>query len=417
MRRLTTFAFFALSLSSTLALAQPYKKLLSQAAESLENAEQAARRAGGPCRRTVAAGLDVTTNHVYALRKNRGDVQAVKLELSAIASNAAMARCPFQVTEAVQRASATLEEVRVSMWKEHHGRGNDWDRDDENPLPPPAAAPPPPFAELGPLTVQPAGAFENEPAVRVALPELRMTGMQGHPFYLAARFRSGEGTWSDWVKTQQWTVNAEPFVWRNAYQHFFRYSTLAEEDFSEGRFVADVGVFDGFDDRELASREVSFRVRLPSLPPPPPQIPVPEDRGPIATRDCGTGNDPGCMMSRAGEYPMDAVTFDAVMRSLRANPSELVRSQVVQTIFQRNAATALQFGLMLDLFPNELLRLTVAQAGAHRVVNPQYALGFSSKWANPMLQAQYTEILLGHARGGPPPPMQNPAPTYPPRRP
>jgi hypothetical protein len=416
MRRLTRLAFYALSLSSTLALAQPYKKLLNQAAESLEDAEQAARRAGGPCRRTVAAGLDVSTNHVYDLRKNRGDVHAVKLELQAIASNASIAGCPLQVGDNLQRASATLEEVRVAMWKEHHGRGNDWDRDEDQNQPPPPA-PPPPFAELGLLTAQPTGTFEAEPAVRVALPELRLTGMQGHQFYLGARFRSAEGTWSEWVKTQQWTVNADPFVWRNAYQHVFRYSTLAEEDFSEGRFVAEVGVFDAFDGRELASREISFRVRLPSLPPAPPQLPVPEDRGPIVNRDCGTGNDPGCVLSLAGEYPMDAVTFEAVMRSLRANPNELVRSQVVQTIFQRNAATAVQFGLMLDLFPNELLRLTVAQAGAHRIVNPQYALGFATKWANPMLQAQYTEILLGHSRGGPPPPVQqNPQP-YPPRRP
>lgn len=432
MRRLTRLSLFVVTLCSSLSFAQPYKKLVSQAADLLEQAETTARNARGSCRRNVAPGLDAATDHVYDLRKNRGDVQSVKLELSAVASNASLSGCPSQVLENIQQSIEVLEDVRSAMWKEHQGRRNDWD-DDEPTQPGKPLPVVNQFVQLATLNVQTNASFENEPAVRVAVPELRMTNMQGRNFYLGARFRSYEGHWSEWVTTQQWSVPSDPFVWKNAFQHFFRFSTLAEDDFSDGRFVASVAVFDAASGQVLATREVTFRTKLPQLPPGP-VIPVPDQRPPIINRDCGTGNDPGCMMMRDNVYAMDGQTFVGVMQSLRANPNETLRAQLVQTVFQRNSATALQFGMMLDLFQNEMLRLGAAQAGARRVVNPQHALGFASKWSNSTLQAQYTQIMLAQGTPGTqvppqqyppnpgqyppgPGPGQYPPPQYPPQMP
>jgi hypothetical protein len=404
-----TFSFLLLSaLVASPALAQSYKRLVNQAAESLEDAESAARRARGQCRATAATAIDAATNHVYDLRKEHRarNVETVKNELSAVATNASYSGCPVPVLENLQRAIGLLEEVRIALYNERRDRPGRHDDDDDDDQSPPM---PGHFAQLSPLTVQPNAQFENEPAVKVSLPELRLNGLKGHAFYLAARYRSYEGQWNDWVTTQQWTVPTDAFVWRNAFNHFFRASTLAEDDFSNGRFVARVAVFDGSTGQELASREITFQTRLPQLPPPP-NLPPPV----VVVHDCGTGNDIGCGMTRNGVAPMDAATYQGVMQSLRSNQNEMLRAQLARSVFERNGATAIQFGLMLDLFPNEMMRLSVAQTAASRIVNPQHALGYASKWQNPMLQSQYTQIMLGQSQGMPTQPVP---PMPPPGRP
>lgn len=110
-------------------------------------------------------------------------------------------------------------------------------------------------------------------------------------------------------------------------------------------------------------------------------------------RDCGTGEDPGCLKRRDGELAMDAETFRGVMQSLKAVGNELTREEMAQKMFKRNYLTAKQFGQVLDLFQNELTRLDVAKFTAPHVVNPQHALGFSSKWQNSLNGEDYIEIM------------------------
>jgi hypothetical protein len=49
--------------------------------------------------------------------------------------------------------------------------------------------------------------------------------------------------------------------------------------------------------------------------------------------------------------------------------------------------------MLLDLFPNEITRLDVAKVAAPHVVNPQHALGFSTKWQNSISADEYTELI------------------------
>ena len=113
-------------------------------------------------------------------------------------------------------------------------------------------------------------------------------------------------------------------------------------------------------------------------------------------------------MMRDGRYPMDGATFQGFMRSLQSNTSEMMRAQTVQTMFQNNSATAVQFGLVLDLFNSEMMKLAVAQWGAPRVVNPQHAIGYADKFNSNMNRTAYTNLMAqqmgGQPRQPPPPP-------------
>ncbi|QSQ20026.1 DUF4476 domain-containing protein [Pyxidicoccus parkwayensis] len=112
-----------------------------------------------------------------------------------------------------------------------------------------------------------------------------------------------------------------------------------------------------------------------------------------AFRDCGTGEDSGCTTRRDGQFAMDAETFSGVMKSLKSTANELTREEMAEKMFRRNYLTAKQFGQVLDLFKNELTRLDVAKNAAPHVVNPQHALGFSSKWKNSLTGDEYVEVM------------------------
>jgi hypothetical protein len=123
-------------------------------------------------------------------------------------------------------------------------------------------------------------------------------------------------------------------------------------------------------------------------PPPPPPPPAP------AFRDCGTGpSDQGCTMTRDGKYPMDGETWRGFYQSLKSQHNEISRQEQAEKMLKRNYMTAAQYGLLLDLFVNEISKLELAKNTASHVVNPQHALGFSSKWKNGISAEEYTEMI------------------------
>ncbi|MCY1047719.1 DUF4476 domain-containing protein [Corallococcus sp. bb12-1] len=110
-------------------------------------------------------------------------------------------------------------------------------------------------------------------------------------------------------------------------------------------------------------------------------------------RDCGTGSDEGCTTRRDGQLPMDASTWSGFYQSLKSEPNEIVREEKAEKMLKRVYLTAAQFGKVLDLFPNEITRLDVAKVAVPHVVNPQHALGFSSKWRNSISGSEYTDLI------------------------
>lgn len=404
MRRLAHLAVIFVLPTLAWADPNPAKKQLAAAADALEEAMGKAQRSSPTCRSAVVRQLDAVTDRIDGMRKTARalDVMSVKLEVNGISLAASLAGCPFGVTEHVQQGLEQLEEARLALYDRREERRDDrrdrrdrrHEEDDDSRAPPVEEAQA--WAQMAPLAVTTNSVFEREPAVRLAVPELRLSGLQGRTFYLAVKFRSYEGEWSEWVTTQTWTVPQDPFVWKNAFNHFLRYSALADQDYSDGRFIAHISVFDGAG-KELAFRESTFRVKLPQLPVTAgPMVAAP----PVApVRDCGTGQDPGCLMTRDNQFPMDGATFMGSLASLRSNPNELLRKDVCLTIFRGNYATAMQLGLVMDLFPNEMFKLDVARAAAPRLVNPQHALGFAAKFRNPMFGHDFTTLMVQQQGG------------------
>ncbi len=382
-----------MTLTAAVAAAQSWTTPLNAAADAVEDAYDRAQRSNGRCRNQLGPALDALTDRIDGIGKLPApltELNQVRNELAVIGQQAPFAACPLGVTDDIQRGLDALETVRVAMWRDGRGGGSRRDKRRGGAGP---VAPAFPFVQLSPIKVTTAMPFQNERAVQLSLPEVRFEAMQGQGFYVATRFRSFEGDWSDWVTTQVWTVPSSPFVWTNAYNHVLRYSTLAEEDFSNGRFIAHVAVFNA-QGQELAFREVSFRVTLPQqvvVPPPPP---------PVVRRDCGTGpNDPGCMMIRDGQFAMEAATYQGFLQSLRANRSEMMRGSMANSMLENNSVTAAQFEPMLDLFNSEMMKLDFAQRAAPKLVNPQHAIGFSAKFRSSMMQSSYTQLMAQQPPG------------------
>jgi len=416
---MTRSLFLGCLLFSSFALAaDSATRAFRGAADAVEDAFERTKRGTPACRQTIGTQLDALVDQVDDLKKGSSDqgLTALKLQLSSVGMSASMVGCPVEVNDDLHKAVELLEEGRVAMWG-NTGRGGQDDRRNRRHGNDPRFTDTANFVQLAPLQIQTEARFDGERAVRVSLPELKLFNLQGAQFYVGARFRSYEGEWSEWVTTQTWSVPTNAFTWKNAFNHFFRYSTLAEDDFSNGRFIAHVSIFDA-SGHELAFREAMFRVRLPQLPQRPPVMGPPPT---MPGRDCGTGSDPGCLMWRSGQYPMDATVFAGVMQSLRSTNNEMLQGRTVEAVLASNSLTALQLSPILDLFGNEIFKLRVAEMAAPRVVNPQHALGFATKFRNSMFGQAYTQVMLKQPQGGmpgmQPPPVVVPTPNYPPQPP
>jgi len=110
--------------------------------------------------------------------------------------------------------------------------------------------------------------------------------------------------------------------------------------------------------------------------------------------DCGAGApDPGCIMSRAGNLPMDREEYSGFLEALRGNDFELQRESMVKDTLKKSWLTARQLGLVLELFDNEITRLSVAKAGIAHVVNPKHALKLSTKFENSINASDFTKAV------------------------
>ncbi len=385
-------------LSLTAQAAGP-NKLLKSAMKSLQSAERSVRRSPPPCG-PLAPRFEQLGREVNDARDDfdAWDIQRLEQQLGQLSSSAAFARCSDDVLLNLSRANDSLEAARAAAWNQNSQRPPGPPRDDDDRRMR--------FGVIDLPRVQQAVPFEGELAARITVPRLTLNNMRGQTFYFAARWRSLGGNWSEWVPTQQWSAPSDPFVWNNAFTHYIHYSALADEDFAQGRFIAQVSVFDARG-REITTRDVPFTVQSKQLVPPPPppggpgRYPPPgpgqyPQQPPMQARDCGTGpQDPGCTMQRNGRWAMDAGTWSGVFGALRNQPNEILRFDMVKSMLDNQSLTAAQMGLLFDLFANEIYRFDVAKFCAPRVVNPMHALGLSSKFNNGIYQRDYVNLMSG----------------------
>ncbi len=366
------------------AFAQPARPKLDDAVALLDAASIKARRSGGDCRTAVYEPL---VDLADRLEGQRGAIRVRWLarlndELSDLQSTASWSQCPEEVLSGLARASDLLEDVRFDRFADRQ-RGDDEDNA---------------VARLMPLQVVVNDRTPmNQPAVRVNLPQLTLRGLKGQTFQLGVRVRSVHGPWSDFEATQKWSVPADPFTWKNAFTHFLPYASLAARDAAGGRFIVRVSVLDG-QGRELGFREARFTVALPAAvavapmpggpPPPPGALPAV-----MPMRDCGTGADLGCTMTREGAFPVERAGFIAIIETLKREGKEGTRAKSAAPTVGASYLTAAQFTAVLDLFQKPEHRLDVAADLAPRVVNLQDAQTYSSRFTSPEHRARYAEVL------------------------
>jgi hypothetical protein len=376
---------------SMVALAQPFKNDVKNAVRFVDDAERAASQSPAPCPAAMADALDEIADTISALKRVAKPVEAeaMKQRLIQLASTSPTLGCRATVAQHLTKAIASLEEARVKMVRA------------TTPVAPPI--PPQPTAAVSALVIEEKVMFEKDFAAKLSVPEMSFTNMEGSAFSVGVRFRSLNGQFGEWTRTQEWSVPNQAYVWKNGFTHYFRYSSLIPVNSSNGQFVAQVVIFDS-NSRILTTRETNFSARFAQSGPPvvipnPPVVVLPA--GPPARRECGIQNDPGCTMSRDGQWPMDATSFNGFMQALRANQNEILRVQMTENALAKSYITALQLGPILDSFQNEIFRIQVAQLAAGHVVNPQHALGLSVKFSNSIYQAQFTQLMTAQPVGTP----------------
>ena len=139
------------------------------------------------------------------------------------------------------------------------------------------------------------------------------------------------------------------------------------------------------------------REQPPQYPPPDyveqPRQPVPPP-APPPQRNCGTGaDDPGCMQSRGGRWPMDADSFQGFLAATKGSFSDFSRRDMIIDVLSKNVVTARQFTTLLAGFNNDLVMMDVVRAGAVSVVDPMRALGYAARIRNEFTREEYTKIL------------------------
>ncbi len=139
-----------------------------------------------------------------------------------------------------------------------------------------------------------------------------------------------------------------------------------------------------------------FTALFSGAPPPPPTGPPPGNQPPppppSQVRTCGS-DDPGCPMTRNGQYSMDRRAFDGFVDAMRANSNELNRKDMALSVLAHNYITARQLGQLLPLFNNEIIKLEVARAAAPHVVNPLDSLGLSRLFSSSLSQRDYVQLM------------------------
>ncbi len=257
-----------------------------------------------------------------------------------------------------------------------------------------AHAGPRPQVLLGELSLRPKERWGEAPSVRVKLDHVRFVGLAGHTFFLGTRARAQGGDWSDWQRSEVWSVPTDDFVWDRPLHHFIPHAALAELGGDGPFYEFEAAVFDARTGELLAQTHDALHVRL-KLGAPHPSFAAPVNPPlPSPLRACGLPHDDGCVVARHGHFAMDAVRFQGLRTALSQTNNELVRADLCARALRADYLTARQLDALLGLFENELVRLDLAKTAAPHVVDPSRALELSLRFENELLRQDYLQLFL-----------------------
>lgn len=152
------------------------------------------------------------------------------------------------------------------------------------------------------------------------------------------------------------------------------------------------------DERRGEPQPVPVPQPLPPPVPVPQPVPVPVPVAPPPSRNCGTGEDPGCNLNWAGHYAMDRDVFAGFVSSLKGNNSEFNRLDMAKDVLGNTFVTAKQLGVLMDLFNSEFNRLELVKHAAGKLINPQHALGLANKFNSSFNQKEFTRLMTEQKR-------------------
>ncbi len=256
-------------------------------------------------------------------------------------------------------------------------------------MPPPQAPPGPtgvvPGLDVGPIAVQP-GEFQGAPVAMLSIGGVRLRGMAGRTVAFSVTVKSFSGNWLPPVPLDPLMCNQDVCAWNRPLTFYYPEDALRAADVDGGRFVAMLTATDAQSGQPIGSQQLDFRyrVRPPLLvqnPPPPPPL-----------LDCGTGPDPACTRRRNGALPMERTAFDGFVMSLRSNANEILRRDTAAQMLAGRNVTTRQLGVLLDLFPNEIMRFEIAERALPHVVDPENAIGVSAKFQNSIYQSKFSQL-------------------------
>lgn len=366
--------------------AAPHDDLLD-AADTFERALTLVGRQQRSCQDVLAQNLRQSIRDVRAAAGKRGttseSVQGLRLFAAGMVLASGLSTCPSQVTELVSEGVADLNRAfdgfasRETLEVERPARRRARDFDDEDDARPARLRR---GASLGRVRVvmDSPSPIDGSPSVLLELSQVVFDAPGSAAFGVICRSANGRAR-TDWSTTEAVSVAAG--VLEAPASFSLRYSTLARADVSQGRFVCHVAVFEGRSSTELTSVEVDV------------ELPLRRARS-QTRRDCGAGlDDPGCLMERDGQRPMDSVEFTGLLTTLRSTSSDLSKEAQATKAMRRSLVTAAQLGLVMDQFSSDLSRLAVVRALVGNVVNPRHALGHSVKFSSALSREEYVELL------------------------
>ena len=117
-----------------LAAANPYKDSLTDAAESLEDAMSAARRAGGSCASALSNGLRKGVDDIDSIRWGTTELRFNEVQgyVNTLAASAARAGCSQKVSERMGRAVMALNSAHAKLESNQERRERRERRDDDD---------------------------------------------------------------------------------------------------------------------------------------------------------------------------------------------------------------------------------------------------------------------------------------------
>ena len=116
-----------------------------------------------------------------------------------------------------------------------------------------------------------------------------------------------------------------------------------------------------------------------------------------AEHPCWNRQDSGCMKTRNGYYCADARTINQLVATVKAEPNEYSKLEIVKAASRGHYFTTMQVGMVIDGFRNELIKVDAVEIMAPRVVDPENGWAIKQRFRNSLVGDDAVELMTAQA--------------------